>query len=151
MGVFYSRESAPKGPTFELPPEGVPMLFLRCGSLLEWWSIAKYQIPILNDQNRFGPPEADWSLGFALRLCSGPWACRTACRTIWYLIFMIWYFYSSSTPKEFAPVPAKPLNSDLTPRTRLSVSNIATSALDSATFLTRLLFHRGVSDREWGI
>ena len=54
----------------------------------------------------------------------------------------------SSTPKEFAPVPAKPLNPGLTPRTKLSMLNIASSALASETFLTRLLFHQGVSDLE---
>jgi hypothetical protein len=29
--------------------------------MMEWWSIAKYQIPILNDQNRFGI----WNFGSA--------------------------------------------------------------------------------------
>ncbi len=33
-----SKESGPKGPGFGLPPEGAPILFPLCGSLLEWWS-----------------------------------------------------------------------------------------------------------------
>jgi len=28
--------------------------FAEADGVMEWWSIAKYQIPILNNQNRFG-------------------------------------------------------------------------------------------------
>jgi hypothetical protein len=63
-----SKESGLNGPGFGLPPtavvtprrdyavsaRGLECSFPSCGSLLESWSIAKYQIPIPNDQNKFG-------------------------------------------------------------------------------------------------
>jgi hypothetical protein len=40
-----------------LPPEGASMVFpllRQAAGVMEWWSIAKSQIPILNDHNGFG-------------------------------------------------------------------------------------------------
>jgi len=39
-----SEELGTKGPGFEPPPEEAFDVFPSCGSLLEWWSTAKYQI-----------------------------------------------------------------------------------------------------------
>jgi hypothetical protein len=41
----------------------------------------------------------------------------------------VWNFYFSSTPKALAPVPAKPLYSDLGPSTRFSMLSESVPAL----------------------
>jgi hypothetical protein len=45
-----SKESGPKEPGFGPPPERASILFPPCGSLLEWWSFAEYQIPNAKSQ-----------------------------------------------------------------------------------------------------
>jgi len=70
----------------------LPVKIANCFGVLKHCKISnskhqitnKSQIPILNDQNRFGPPEADWSLLF-----------------VWYLLFVIWNFcHFSRLPRE---------------------------------------------------
>jgi len=48
--ITISKEPRLKGPCLGLPPEGLERSFPSCGSLLEWWSIAKYQIPSTKSQ-----------------------------------------------------------------------------------------------------
>ena len=116
-----SKEPGHKGNGSGHPPEGASMVFLSCGSLLEWWSNGVYeipsskhqitnksQIPISNDQNRF------WILNFGhcdlFDICD-----------LWFGIFS-----HSSTPvlqNSSQSLTAKPFNSDPTLGTRFSMLN----------------------------
>ena len=95
-GAFLNKESGrPWGPGFERPPEGAWMLFLLLrepDGVTEHDKISnskhqitnKSQIPIFNDQNTKQVSNFEfWSLLF-----------------VWYLIFVIWNFYSYSIPKQ---------------------------------------------------
>jgi hypothetical protein len=45
MIILSNKESGLKVPGFGLPSEWASILFPPCGSLLEWWSVVKYQTP----------------------------------------------------------------------------------------------------------
>jgi len=62
-GDRESKESGPKGPGFGLPLRGLQRSFLSCGSLLEWWSFVKSQIPSTKSQVSVFPAAASLQAG----------------------------------------------------------------------------------------